>query len=73
MSKNKRKKPTMKDVRIAIDGLISRTDYLITSLKTLDKVTIEYIKWKGDTEAFQQHVTKTFGGKTNEQRNKEEK
>lgn len=58
--RNKRKKPGLKDIISAMAGMQMQIEQLKMHIHNGDKALDEYLKMKGDKEAFVAHIEKNY-------------
>ena len=56
MAKNKPNKPTMNQVKIAINNLIYKLNELFKYAESIDSALAEYISFKNDKHKFIEHL-----------------
>ena len=58
MTKQKRKKPTVKELTAVISNIIRDIEFIKTRVSSVELVLTEYIAWKKDEKKYKKHFEK---------------
>ena len=58
MTKQKRKKPTIKELTTVVNSLITEMDEVKNRISSIEVVLTEYIAWKKDEKKYKKHFKK---------------
>ena len=72
MAIHKKKKPTIKELSRVIGGMMVQLEQLVQHMYNGDKALDEYVKFKGDKEAFMKYLEEEYKEKKEDDKDNEE-